>query len=102
MVISGIIIAFVFKFLLSNSVPALGQALGVGFLSESILANEDLAWLGIVIVTAWSTIPGAMLIYIAGLVTIPAELYEAAAIDGADRKSTRLNSSHVAISYGVY
>src|SRR5699024_5298673 len=48
MVISGIIIAFVFKFLLSNSVPALGQALGVGFLSESILANEDLAWLGIV------------------------------------------------------
>ena len=92
MVISGIIIAFVFKFLLSNSVPALGQALGVGFLSESILANEDLAWLGIVIVTAWSTIPGAMLIYIAGLVTIPAELYEAAAIDGASgwQRLTRL------------
>lgn len=83
MVISGIIIAFVFKFLLSNSLPALGQTLGLGVLSESILANEDLAWLGIVIVTAWSAIPGAMLIYIAGLVTIPAELYEAAAIDGA-------------------
>jgi len=83
MVISGIIIAFVFKFLLSNSLPALGQALGLGVLSESILANEDLAWLGIVVVTAWSAIPGAMLIYIAGLVTIPAELYEAAAIDGA-------------------
>ncbi|WP_193103483.1 carbohydrate ABC transporter permease [Brachybacterium sp. FME24] len=83
MVISGIIIAFVFKFLLSNSLPALGQALGIGVLSESILANENLAWLGIVVVTAWSAIPGAMLIYIAGLVTIPAELYEAAAIDGA-------------------
>lgn len=83
MVISGIIIAFVFKFLLSNSLPALGQALGLGVLSESILADENLAWLGIVLVTAWSSIPGAMLIYIAGLVTIPAELYEAAAIDGA-------------------
>src|SRR5699024_3390095 len=49
-------------------------------------------WLGIVIVTAWSTIPGAMLIYIAGLVTIPAELYEAAAIDGASgwQRLTRL------------
>jgi len=83
MVISGIIIAFVFKFLLANSLPALGQALGLGVLSESILANEDLAWIGIVVVTAWSSIPGAMLIYIAGLVTIPSELYEAAAIDGA-------------------
>lgn len=83
MVISGIIIAFVFKFLFANSLPAAGQALGIGVLSESILANENLAWIGIVIVTAWSTIPGAMLIYIAGLVTIPDELYEAAAIDGA-------------------
>src|SRR5207253_6194286 len=26
----------------------------------------------------------------------------AAAVDGVDRKSTRLNSSHVAISYGVF
>lgn len=83
MVISGIIIAFVFKFLLSNSLPALGTALGIDVLAEPILANENLAWLGIVIVTAWSSIPGAMLIYIAGLVTIPAELYEAASIDGA-------------------
>ena len=83
MVISGIIIAFVFKFLFANSLPAFGQALGIGVLSESILANENLAWIAVVIVTAWSAIPGAMLIYIAGLVTITAELYEAAAIDGA-------------------
>lgn len=83
MVISGIIIAFVFKFLFSNSLPALGAALGIDVLAEPILANENLAWLGIVIVTAWSSIPGAMLIYIAGLVTIPTELYEAASIDGA-------------------
>ena len=83
MVISGIIIAFVFKFLFANSLPALGQTLGLGVLSESILADENLAWIAVVIVTAWSAIPGAMLIYIAGLVTIPAELYEAAAIDGA-------------------
>ncbi|GAB4095989.1 sugar ABC transporter permease [Brachybacterium horti] len=83
MVISGIIIAFVFQFLFSNSLPAIGQALGIDALSSSILANEDLAWIAIVIVTAWSTIPSTMLIYIAGLVTIPAEVYEAGAIDGA-------------------
>jgi len=83
MVISGIIIAFVFQFLFSNSLPAIGQALGIDALSSSILANEDLAWVAIVIVTAWSTIPSTMLIYIAGLVTIPTEVYEAGAIDGA-------------------
>jgi len=85
MVISGIVIAYVFNFLFSNSVPALGQALGIGWLSESILANEDLAWVAIVIVTAWQAIPGTLLIYIAGLLSIPGEVYEAADIDGAGK-----------------
>ncbi|UQN28942.1 carbohydrate ABC transporter permease [Brachybacterium kimchii] len=83
MVISGIIIAFVFKFLFSTTLPGIGSALGIESLSTSILANESLAWIAIVIVTAWSTIPSTMLIYIAGLVTIPDEVYEAASIDGA-------------------
>lgn len=86
MVISGIVIAYVFNFLFSNSVPELGAATGVGWLSESILANPDLAWLAIVIVTAWQAIPGTLLIYIAGLLSIPGEVYEAADIDGAGRR----------------
>jgi len=36
-----------------------------------------------VIVTAWQAVPGAMLIYIAGLLAIPGDLYEASALDGA-------------------
>ncbi|WP_438854304.1 carbohydrate ABC transporter permease [Agromyces sp. M3QZ16-3] len=83
MVISGIVIAYVFNFLFSNSVPALGTSLGIPWLSESILANPDLAWLSIVIVTAWQSIPATLLIYIAGLLSIPGEVYEAADIDGA-------------------
>ncbi|MEJ3404608.1 sugar ABC transporter permease [Rathayibacter sp. YIM 133350] len=83
MVISGIVIAYVFNFLFSNSVPAFATSLGIGPLQESILANPDWAWLGIVIVTAWQSIPGTLLIYIAGLLSIPGEVYEAAAIDGA-------------------
>ena len=46
MVISGIVIAYVFNFLFSNSLPAFGAAIGIPWLSESILANPDLAWLG--------------------------------------------------------
>ena len=86
MVVSGIIIAFVFNFLFSNSLPGLGQATGIGWLSESILANPDLAWVGVVIVTAWQAIPGTLLIYIAGLLAVPGEVYEAADLDGASKR----------------
>ncbi|AZC14220.1 MULTISPECIES: sugar ABC transporter permease [unclassified Microbacterium] len=86
MVISGIIIAYVFNFLFSNSVPSLGQATGIGWLQESLLANPDLAWVAIVIVTAWQAIPGTLLIYIAGLLSVPGDVYEAADIDGANKR----------------
>lgn len=85
MVISGIIIAYVFNFLFSNSLPALGESLGIPALSTSLLANPDLAWVAIVIVTAWQAIPGTLLIYIAGLLAVPGDVYEAAALDGASK-----------------
>lgn len=83
MVVSGIIIAFVFQFIFSNTIPAAAQNLGSGVLEESILANPNLAWIAIVLVTAWQAFPQAMLIYIAALMTVPQDVYEAAAIDGA-------------------
>ncbi|WP_439692323.1 carbohydrate ABC transporter permease [Curtobacterium sp. SP.BCo] len=83
MVISGIVIAYVFSFLFANSLPALATALGFAPLEQSILANPDLAWVAIVIVTAWQAIPSTLLIYIAGVLSIPGEVYEAAALDGA-------------------
>ncbi|GHH86473.1 sugar ABC transporter permease [Streptomyces sulfonofaciens] len=83
MVISGIVIAYVFEYLFSNTLPSLATSVGFGPLEQSILGNPSLAWTAIVIVSAWQTIPGALLIYIAGLLTIPDELYEAAALDGA-------------------
>jgi raffinose/stachyose/melibiose transport system permease protein len=81
MVVSGIVIAFVFNYLFSTSVPQIFSA--VPALQESLLANPDWAWLAIVIVTAWQAVPGAMIIYIAGLLAVPDEVYEAAALDGA-------------------
>ncbi|QKJ20965.1 carbohydrate ABC transporter permease [Microbacterium hominis] len=85
MVISGIIIAYVFNFLFSNSLPSLGAAIGIPWLETSLLANPDLAWVAIVIVTAWQAVPGTMLIYIAGLLAVPGDVYEAADIDGASK-----------------
>jgi len=99
MVISGIIIAYVFNFLFSNSIPGLGNATGLEWLQTSILANPDLAWVAIVIVTAWQAIPGTMLIYIAGLLSVPGEVYEAAAIDGAS-KTQQLTRITVPLVFG--
>ena len=84
MVISGIVIAYVFNYLFATSLPTMMQALGAeGALGESILANENLAWVSIVIVTAWQAIPMSLIIYLAGLQAVPEEVYEAASLDGA-------------------
>lgn len=83
MVISGIVIAYVFNYLFSNSIPALAGALGWEAGTQSILANENWAWAAIVFVAAWQSVPGAMIIYLAGLLAIPGDVYEAASLDGA-------------------
>ena len=83
MVISGIVIAYVFNYLFSTSIPAIATSLGITPLENSILANENWAWLAIVIVSAWQACPGAIIIYLAGLLAIPPDVYEAASIDGA-------------------
>jgi raffinose/stachyose/melibiose transport system permease protein len=82
-ILSVLIVGYVFNYLLSNNLPLIGQALGIKWLSTSILANPDLAWLGIVGVTAWQSIAFSVIIYLAGLQTVPVELYEAASLDGA-------------------
>ena len=78
MVISGIVIAYVFNYLFSNTLPTL-----LGNPGGSILVDPNLAWLAIVIVTAWQSIPSAIIIYLAGLLAIPEEVYEAGSLDGA-------------------
>ncbi len=82
-ILSVLIVGYVFNYLLSNNLPLVGQWLGIDWLSTSILANPDLAWLGIVGVTAWQSIAFSVIIYLAGLQTVPGELYEAASLDGA-------------------
>jgi raffinose/stachyose/melibiose transport system permease protein len=83
MVLSALVVSFVFNYLFSNTLPVLADSLGVTPLATSILANENLAWLAIVLVTVWQAAPGATIIYLAGLQSVPAEVYEAADLDGA-------------------
>ncbi|GIF70995.1 carbohydrate ABC transporter permease [Asanoa siamensis] len=82
-VMSILVVGYIFNYLFSYSLPYLGAKLGSETFSTSILANEDLAWLAIVVFAVWNATAFAVILYLAGLQTIPTELYEAAAIDGA-------------------
>lgn len=82
-ILSILIVGYVFNYLFSNSVPAIAEALGINALTTSILASADTAWIGVVILSVWQAAAFNIIIYLAGLQTIPGELYEAAGLDGA-------------------
>src|SRR6202045_3284082 len=78
MVLSGLIVSYIFTFIISTSVPIISAAIHFAPLESNILANQHLAWLGVVFVASWVAIPGAIIIFLAGLTGIPTEVYEAA------------------------
>ena len=82
-VLAILVVGYIFNYLFSNSLPALGEKLGIEALSSSLLSEASTAWIGIVILAVWQAAAFNIIIYIAGLQTVPAEVYEAASIDGA-------------------
>ena len=83
-VLSMITVSLVFKQVYFYVVPAIGKALGVEALSTNILASKQNAIYGVLFVHLWQGVALPTLLFLAGLQTIPSELYEAAAIDGAN------------------
>ncbi len=82
-ILSILIVGFIFNFIFAHFLPQIGDAFGWEFLTRNILGNPDLAWIGIVIVAVWQAVSFNTILYLAGLVTISEDLYEAASIDGA-------------------
>lgn len=82
-ILGGLVIGYVFGFFFTYILPQMGKALGISFLSTSILSRTSTAWIGIVIVGAWQAIAMNTIIYISGLQTVPEDVYEAGSIDGA-------------------
>jgi putative chitobiose transport system permease protein len=65
--------------LFNQLLKQLGFAAGIPWLT-----SPDWAIFSVMVVTVWKGLGYYMVIYLAGLQSIPAELYEAAAIDGSD------------------
>ena len=86
-VLTPVITSYVWKYIFSTegAVNRIADALGLTFLHQGWLGHPRLALLCVVIVTAWQSVGLAMVIFLAGLQAVPAELVEAAIIDGASR-----------------
>ena len=75
-ILGALVVGYIFSYIFTYILPAITHA-------ASMLASQTWAWLAIVIVCAWQSIAMNTLIYISGLQTVPEDVYEAAALDGA-------------------
>jgi raffinose/stachyose/melibiose transport system permease protein len=82
-VLSILIVGFIFNYIFAFLLPEFGMFAGIERLSANILSDPSLAWVGVVIVAIWQGAAFAIVLYLAGLQTVPEEQLEAAEIDGA-------------------
>ncbi len=75
-ILGALVVGYIFNYFFTYIVPYLTK-------TTSMLADKKTAWIAIVIVCAWQSIAMNTIIYISGLQTVPAEVYEAGALDGA-------------------
>ncbi len=82
--IGGIVLGYIWQFIFSNVVTKFTG-------TYSMLSDTKTAFLAIIIVYIWQYAGYIMLIYITGLNTIPGDVLEASAIDGASPIQTLFN-----------
>ena len=82
--IGGIVLGYIWQFIFSNVVTKFTG-------TYSMLSDTNTAFLAIIIVYIWQYAGYIMLIYITGLNTIPGDVLEASAIDGANKTQTLFN-----------
>jgi multiple sugar transport system permease protein len=77
-------IGLVWRWLYNSDYGIINYLLGlVGIQGANWLSDPDLALYAIVVVGVWSGLGYALVLFLAGLQTIPAEYYDAASVDGA-------------------
>jgi raffinose/stachyose/melibiose transport system permease protein len=82
-VLSILIVGFIFNYIFAFLLPEAGLWAGIARLSANILSDPGLAWVGVVVVGVWQAIAFSIVLYLAGLQTVPQDQLEAAALDGA-------------------
>lgn len=81
--IGGIILGLIWRFIFNAGVVSLADNLGIEALSTSVLSEPESAFWAMVIVFVWQMSGYMMIIYYAGMMSIPKDVSEAADLDGA-------------------
>jgi raffinose/stachyose/melibiose transport system permease protein len=82
-VLAILVVGYIFNFFFRSSLPVIGERIGSETLSNNLLVDPDRAWIAVVVFAVWQATAFAIILYLAGLQTIPDDVYEAASIDGA-------------------
>ena len=83
-VVSGVAVALLWRWIFSPDFGLLNVLLGaVGIQGPAWLADSDFALSALIIMSLWG-VGGGMIIFLAGLQSVPTTLYEAAEVDGAN------------------
>lgn len=82
-IISLIVIGYVWRFIFSKGFDSLYELTQSGIFMISWLGEAKYAFFSIVMVSVWQSVGFYLVIYIAGLQTVPKEIIEATYIDGA-------------------
>ncbi|MEY4499862.1 MAG: Lactose transport system permease protein LacF [Actinomycetota bacterium] len=84
-ILSTIAVSYIFRFIfyIEGPINTFLASVGLGEFQKTWLADTTWSIWVILLVVVWQNIGFAMVIYLAGLATVPQELEEAAAIDGA-------------------
>ena len=84
-VVSSSAVALIWRFLLNKDLGLVNYWLGLlGLNGPNWLGSTTFAPIAIVLVNSWKTLGFSILVYVAGLQSIPSELREAAVVDGAN------------------
>lgn len=82
-IISLIIIGYIWRFIFSTGFESFYQMTGWEFFMFSWLGDVKLVYFSVLMVSVWHSLGFYLVVYIAGLQTVPRDLIEAAMIDGA-------------------
>ena len=83
---SGLTVALIFKQVFNYGLPAIGNALHIEWLQTSLLGTNTGAVIATIFVLLWQGVAMPIIIFLAGLQSIPDEIKEAAEMDGANSR----------------
>ncbi|MEU4271859.1 sugar ABC transporter permease [Streptomyces sp. NPDC026092] len=90
-VLSIAIVALLFQFAYNPNSGAINSVLkgvGLGSIQPDWLGDPNLALICVMVVLVWSTVGFFVVLFSAGMASIPKDFYEAALLDGANRFTT--------------